>query len=182
MRRVQENFPIALRQLQAIITDGMAIFDFNTLIQRDQYFLTVSGAKDSLGMEIPADSRFGFTVDYAGEITDQTPPDAPFALAGGVEGDVSGLEAIWFANDADSAITGYRYALGSAPGATDIINWTTTSETSVQLSGLGLAAGQRYWLAVQARNTGGLWSVSAYSGFVAGQPLSRTFLPIVTKQ
>ena len=156
-------------------------YDITSLIPRGDYLVEVTGAKSLDGMEIPVDSRFGFSVDYAGEITVQTPPAPPIIWAGGIQGDPSGMEAFWLANDTDSSITGFRFALGSAPGATDIINWTTTSETSLQLSGLGLVEGQQYWLAVQARNAGGLWSASAYGGFVAGRPLSRIFLPIVTK-
>lgn len=155
--------------------------NITSLIPRGEYIIEASNAKGLDGMEILTDSRFGFTVDYAGEITDQTPPELPFALAGGIVGDPSGIDALWSANDVDSSITDFRFALGSAPGATDIINWTITNETSVQLSGLGLITGQQYWLAVQARNAGGLWSASAYSGFVAGQPLSRIFLPVVLR-
>lgn len=182
---------VILREVDFSISDNngtwindavwQANFDINALVPRSVYSITVTSARGTDGMVIPTNSRFSFTVDYAGEITDQTAPEPPFALAGGIAGDASGFEALWFAYDSDSSITGYRYALGSAPGATDIINWTTTSETSLQLRGLGLVEGQRYWLAVQARNTGGLWSTSTYSGFIAGQPLSRIFLPGVMK-
>ena len=133
------------------------------------------------GMEIPTDTRFGFTVDYAGEITDQTPPPSPTVIAGGVEGDASTVEATWSASDPDSSITGYRYAIGSAAGATDIVNWTSTSNNSITISGLGLVEGRQYWLAVQARNVGGLWSSSGYSAFIAGQPYPRVFLPVVLR-
>ena len=133
-------------------------------------------------MEIPTGTRFGFTVDYAGEITDQTPPNPPSVIAGGKEGDASSVEATWSANDPDSSITGYRYAIGSAAGATDIVNWTNISSNSMTRSGLGLVEGWQYWLAVQARNEGGLWSASGYSAFVAGQPFHRVFLPVVIRQ
>ena len=132
-------------------------------------------------MEIPTDTRFSFVVDYAGQITDQTPPNTPLVIAGGKQGDPSAVEAMWWASDPDSSITGYRYAIGSAPGATDIVNWTTTSNNSFTRSGLGLVVGRQYWVAVQARNIGGLWSASGYGAFVAGQPLRRVFLPLVLK-
>lgn len=185
-----DGVKVVLPEKDFVISDGaqwlsditwQATFDVTSLVPRGLYTVTVVGAQGTDGLEIIPDDRFSFTVDYAGEITDQSPPEPPFLLAGGIAGNVSGLEAFWFANDADSSITGYRYALGSAPGATDIINWTATNKTSLQLSGLGLVEGQKYWLSVQARNEGGLWSTSAYSGFVAGQAMNRVFLPAVIK-
>ncbi|MCA9971887.1 MAG: S8 family serine peptidase, partial [Anaerolineales bacterium] len=158
-----------------------ATYEMTSLVPRGAYTLTVTGAQGVDGLAVPSDSRFTFAVDYAGEITNQPPPAPPFVLAGGVAGNAASLEAHWFAQGGASSIIGYRYALGSAPGATDIINWTTTTETTLYLTGLGLVDGQMYWLAVQARNAGGLWSTSAYSSLTAGQPLSRVFLPAVTR-
>jgi subtilisin family serine protease len=175
-----------------------ATYDITSLVPRGTYTISVSGAKGTDGMEIPADTRFGFTVDYAGEITDQTPPNSPSVIAGGKEGDPSTVEAMWLAGDPDSPITGYRYAIGSAPGATDIVNWTfvgltgaadtvsATSISSISRSGLGLVDGQQYWFAVQARNVSGLWSASGIDAFVAGQPssesFSQIFLPVILKK
>ena len=171
-----------------------ATYDVTSLVPRDDYTISVSGARGTDGMEIPTDTRFGFTVDYAGEITDQTPPNTPWVFASGKDGDASYVKAMWSASDPDSAITGYRYAIGSAPGATDIVNWTfvgvtgaadtanATSTGSITRSGLGLVDGQQYWFTVQARNAGGLWSASGYSALIAGQQsYLKIFLPVVLK-
>ncbi|RLC71317.1 MAG: hypothetical protein DRJ03_30330 [Chloroflexi bacterium] len=162
-------------------TAWRATYDITSLVPRGAYTISVNGAKGTDGMEIPTDTRFGFTVDYAGEITDRTPPNPPSVIAGGKEGDASIVEAMWSASDPDSSITGYRYAIGSSAGATDIVNWTNTSSSSITRSGLGLVDGQQYWLAVQARNVGGLWSASGYGAFVAGQPFHKVFLPLVIR-
>jgi hypothetical protein len=130
---------------------------------------------------VALETRFGFTVDYAGEISDRTAPEAPSVIAGGKKGDPTTVEAMWWADDPDSQITGYRHAIGSAAGATDIVNWTVTSNDSLTRSGLGLVEGQQYWLSVQARNAGGLWSPSGYSAFIAGRPYSKVFLPLVVR-
>lgn len=155
-----------------------ATYDITSLVPRGTYTISVSDAQGTDGMEIPTDTRFSFTVDYAGQITDKTPPPPPSVIAGGKEGDPSTVEAMWLAGDPDSLITGYRYAIGSTPGATDIVCWTTTTSTSLARSGLGLVEGRQYWLAVQARNVGGLWSVRSYSTFISGRPLSEVFLPL----
>jgi hypothetical protein len=158
-----------------------ATYDVTSLVPRGAYTITVSGVQGLDGMQIPADTRFDFAVDYAGEISDQTPPPPPFVMAGGVEGDASTVVAWWNAEDPESSITGYRYTIGSSAGATDIVNWTPTSNNSVTRSDLGLVLDRQYWLAVQARNEGGLWSLSGDSAFVAGRPLNRMFLPLVIK-
>jgi hypothetical protein len=150
-------------------TQWRATYDITSLVPRGTYTMSVSSAKGTDGMEIPTDTRFAFTVDYAGQITDQTPPPPPSVFATGKPSDVSAVEATWSATDPESAIIGYRYAIGSAAGTADIVNWTTTTATSISRSGLGLVAGRQYWLAVQAKNAGGLWSASANRSFVAGQ-------------
>lgn len=158
-----------------------ATYDITSLVPRDTYTISVGGARGTDGMEIPTDTRFSFVVDYAGQITDQTPPNAPSVIAGGKEGDASTVEASWWASDPDSPITSYRYAIGSAPGATDIVNWTATSNNFFTKTGLGLIEGKQYWVSVQARNIGGLWSASGYSAFVAGQPIRKVFLPLILR-
>lgn len=157
-------------------------FDVTSLVPRGNYTIRVSNAQGTDGMVIAADTRFVFTVDYAGEITVQTPPEPPTVIAGGVDGNPSSVMAIWTATDPNSPITGYRYAIGSAPSATDIVNWTAVDGTTISRSGLGLIEGQQYWLSVQARNNGGLWSASSYSAFVSGQPYSQLFLPLILKK
>ena len=158
-----------------------ATYDITSLIPRGTYTVTVSGATGLDGMEIATDTRFSLVVNYAGQITDQTPPGAPWVLASGKQSDASYVEATWSASDPESSITGYRYAIGSAAGATDVVSWTTTSAKGVSRSGLGLIAGRQYWVAVQAQNTGGLWSASAYSSFTAGQALRQAYLPLVLR-
>jgi hypothetical protein len=163
-------------------TQWRATYDITSLVPRGTYTISVSSAKGTDGMEIPTDTRFAFTVDYAGQITDQTPPPPPTAFATGKPSDVSAVEATWSASDPESAIIGYRYAIGTAAGTADIVNWTTTTATSMSRSGLGLVAGRQYWFAVQAKNAGGLWSASANRSFVAGQQSqSGVFLPFITR-
>ncbi len=159
-----------------------ATYDITSLVPRGDYVISVSGARGLDGMEIPADERFSFTVDYAGTISDGTPPASPNLYASGVAGDASAVYARWSAADPDSAITLYRYAVGASDGATDIVSWTETTATSLSRSGLGLVAGRRYWLGVQARNSGGLWSGTTWLAFTAGEvSAGNVYLPLATK-
>jgi hypothetical protein len=128
-------------------------------------------------MLIAPDSRFGFRVDYAGTITDKTPPNPPVVFATGAPGDPSAASANWTTTG-----VAYRYAIGTAPGAADIVNWTSASGATASKTGLGLVNGRQYWFAAQARNAGGLWSASGYGAFVAGQQSNvPLFLPLVVR-
>lgn len=164
-------------------THWQVAYDVTSRNPRGFYTITVTDAWDDSDMMMSADTRFDFTIDYAGEITDWTAPSSPWVNAGGVEGDASTVKITWGSIDPDSQITGYRYAIGSAAGAGDIVSWTNTNSTSISRSGLGLTDGQQYWVAVQARNEGGLWSESGYKSFVAGKPADNIiFLPIILRQ
>ena len=112
------------------------------------------------GIEIAPNTATTFTVDYAGAVSDTTPPPAPLvtACAGETADDLS---ASWTASDPDSAITLYQYAIGTTPGGAEVINWTPPAATSFDLSGLSLIPGQLYYVSVKARNEGGLWSAAA---------------------
>jgi thermitase len=145
-----------------------ATYDINTLIPRGAYTITVDNAVGLDGLALASNSAYTFTVDYAGGVVDTTPPPAPNVSACG-SATANMLSARWSAYDPQSAITLYRYAIGASSGGSDVVNWTTTTATSTVRSGLNLLVGQIYYVSVQARNAGGLWSpVSTSSGIVAG--------------
>jgi hypothetical protein len=70
---------------------------------------------------------------------------------------------------------------GEQTDATNVINWTSTSATSVTRTGLNLVTGRQYFFSVQARNAGGLWSAVTSRSFVAGVPCNRVYLPLVVR-
>lgn len=145
-----------------------ASHDINALIPRGTYSVTVQGAVGADGIEIVPNSAHTFTVDYAGYIADTSPPDPPNVTAWG-DGTTTTLSAHWSASDSESAITLYRYSIGTTPGGTDVVNWTSVGVTEVVHSGLNLLVGQTYYVSVQARNESGLWSEpGASEGVVAG--------------
>jgi hypothetical protein len=156
--------------------------DISAQVPRGAYTLTVQEAVGSDGIEIAPHTAFTFTVDYAGAIGDTTPPLAPHVSAcAALASDT--LSAEWRASDPDGTITLYRYAIGSTPGGTQVINWTQTQGTSFLRSGLGLTRGQIYYVLVQARNAGGLWSPAGVSPGVAagtGQcSAAPVFIPVM---
>ncbi len=158
-----------------------ALYDFNTLIPRDTYTITVSSARTPEvsgsgtvifpipggGMEIAPNSAYTFTVDYAGYINDTTAPPAPTVTACAAATPDT-LSATWSAFDPDSAIDKYQYAIGTTSDDSDIISWIITPLTETTRVSLTLVAGQTYYFSVKARNEAGLWSEAGSAGVVAG--------------
>ncbi|GAG88620.1 unnamed protein product, partial [marine sediment metagenome] len=67
------------------------------------------------------------------------------------------LHAQWSSNSVGSGISEYMYAIGTSPEATNIVDWSSTTQTSVTKSGLSLNVGTIYYFSVQAKNDKG-WS------------------------
>ncbi len=161
-----------------------ATLDITSLIPRDDYLINISGALGTDGIEIAPVTGYPFTVDYAGAISDTTPPPAPTVelCAGSTPGS---LNASWSVHDPQSAIDRYSYAIGTTPGGSEVVDWTTTMTPSFSRSNLNLTAGQTYYFSVKARNAGGLWSAAGIPpGVAAGSGVCTTnirsvYLPAV---
>jgi hypothetical protein len=98
---------------------------------------------------------------------------------------LASLSATWTAYDPQSSISLYSYAIGINPGGSDVVDWTSTSSTSFSRTNLNLRLGQTYYVAVKARNAGGLWSEAGIPpGVVAGSGVCtinsrQLFLPMI---
>jgi hypothetical protein len=102
---------------------------------------------------------------------DTTPPDNIATVNDGTGTDIDStsstteLSANWTpSTDGGSGISGYKYAIGTTPGGTDEVNWTTLGDvTSVTRSGLTLSVGTTYYFSVKAENGVSLQSNSTNS-------------------
>lgn len=78
-------------------------------------------------------------------------------------------------SDANSDIVDYEYAIGTTPGATDIVNFTSTSNSlTFTRTGLSLTDGATYYITIRAKNGAGLYSTVAISDGVT----INTLLPL----
>ncbi|MBN8697063.1 MAG: N-acetylmuramoyl-L-alanine amidase [Bacteroidetes bacterium] len=97
---------------------------------------------------------------------DWTPPSAVDTINDGTAADIAitysatDLSANWSSSvDTNSAIARYWYAIGTTPGATDVVNWIDNwFNRSVTHTGLSLVDGQMYYFSVKAENGAGLQS------------------------
>jgi len=75
------------------------------------------------------------------------------------------LRASWSGGDSTSGIAEYAYSIGTAPGAADILNWTSAgTDTSASHACPGLGAGACCYWSVKARDAAGNWSRPVTSG------------------
>ncbi|MEN6416428.1 MAG: PQQ-binding-like beta-propeller repeat protein [Armatimonadota bacterium] len=102
-----------------------------------------------------------------GILIDSTPPTTPVVID---DGDstllIDRLHATWTSEDPESGIAEYMYCLGTSPGATDIVDWTSVgSLTNVTVTGITLEPMLTYYFSVKAKSNSGAWSaVSASDG------------------
>jgi len=96
---------------------------------------------------------------------DTTPPTTPIvtidkeALASGMT-----LNCSWTADDPDSGIQYYSYAVGTTPDGTDAIGWTNVgTSTSITVNSSSLDSGHTYYVSVTATNWASLTSGTGVS-------------------
>ncbi len=152
-----------------ISTQFQSRYDITSLVPKDTYRVTVADAYDSDGMRMAPNSDTTFVVDYAGFISDKTPPSKPVVTVTG-DGGLTNLSASWNSRDTESPIVQYRYAIGTTPGGRQVVDWTYTTRKTMIRNNLNLTKGLVYYVSAGARNEGGLWSESGVStGVIAGE-------------
>lgn len=151
------------RSAQATITLG----DSSKMIRYQNPNPFVSAAKIK---SIVSDSAQNISsINYHDLMIDWT---APFIISTVNDGTMLDIDtssnvlefsANWSASsDPNSDILLYEYALGSSPGATDVVNWTGCGLNSLaNITGLSLTVGQWYYFSVRAVNGAGLTSVNS---------------------
>lgn len=106
------------------------------------------------------------TVASQDVLVDWTPPADVLPVSDGVAADIdttnsiTQLSANWAASsDPNSGLAAYWYAIGTTPGATDVVNWTNSAlATSMTHTGLSLTNGQIYYYSLKAEDGAGLVS------------------------
>jgi lysophospholipase L1-like esterase len=106
---------------------------------------------------------------------DGTPPTIPIVVDGGdYTTNNTQLHASWTSSDPESGIVEYQYSIGTTPGGTNVVGWTSVgTNTSVTRTGLSLTYGQMYYISVKAKNGAGVWSdVGISDGIVPARSVS----------
>ena len=127
-------------------------------------------------------------IDFKSFKVDWTPPSDPSPVEDGLGTDIdtvfqtSSLSANWaVANDTESGVVDYAFALGTTPGGIDVQNWTNAGlQLFATQNGLSLIHNQMYYVSVRAQNEAGLFSnvISSDGQLVWSPPLGLTNDPL----
>lgn len=102
-------------------------------------------------------------------LLDWTVPDFSF-VNDGTANDIdtsfnTTIKSNWSSSDLHSSVVSYQWALGTTPGATNVVNWTNASmNTSIQHLLTNPIYGQIYYFSVKATNGAGLISTANSDG------------------
>ncbi|OGS28299.1 MAG: hypothetical protein A2297_09315 [Elusimicrobia bacterium RIFOXYB2_FULL_48_7] len=126
------------------------------------YYFSVK-AINGAGLESVAANSNGVVV-ISTAVVDTSSPTAPGTVRDGTGTDITStqsnntLSANWTAGaDAESGLSGYKYAIGTTAGGVNTAGWTTIGNVlTVTRSSLVLSAGTTYYFSVKAVNTFGL--------------------------
>jgi len=117
---------------------------------------------------------------YSVILGDSTPPSRPVVTDGGaVTASRTELFASWSAQDAESGVREYQYAIGRVAGSADIRPFTTTTQASAVVTGLNLDIGTTYYFAVRAVNNAGFIGDVGVSDGIRVEPTFRPEIKIV---
>jgi len=95
---------------------------------------------------------------------DATPPETPQVWDdGAVQSSLTTLHARWWSRDLETGILRYEVAIGTAPGDTDVMAWTSVGVRTEATFNVSLAHGKTYYVAVRAVNGAGLTSAVGVS-------------------
>ncbi len=95
---------------------------------------------------------------------DVTPPETPQVWDDGIaQSSLTTLHARWWSRDLETGIFRYEVAVGTTPGGTDVMGWTSVGIRTEATFNLSLAHGRVYYVAVRAVNGAGLVSAVGVS-------------------
>ena len=144
------NTSIWMNGVEKVPLDSFTAWSVSIMLAEGQNNINVT-AKNSTGRESqPA---------CASILLDTTPPTAPLVTDDGATTNyISTLHAVWTAQDPQTGISEYQYAIGTSSGGTDVVNWTSCgAQAEITKTGLSLVTGRTYYFSVKAKNSVGLW-------------------------
>jgi hypothetical protein len=157
------NTSIWMNGVEKIPIDSFTNWSVSIALAEGQNSLSVT-AKDFIGVESQP--------VLASILLDTTPPTTPVVTDDGATTNyISTLHAVWTAQDPQTDIGEYQYAIGTSSGGTDVVNWTSSgTQASVTATGLSLVTGKTYYFSVKAKNNVGLWGgVGTSDGIMLNQ-------------
>ena len=111
-------------------------------------------------------SGYDFSTADINFVVDTTEPAILNVTDEGITSSLTNLKAIVLAEDPESGIKNYYFAIGTAAYSEDIKNWTLSESPTLSASDLNLSDGSTYYFSVIAENNAGMNSSIAFSNGV----------------
>jgi hypothetical protein len=132
-----------------------------SLTPGQSYFISVR-AKYGAEQLTAAGSTNGITVDNAGPVVSNINDGGNYTKS------PSMLTLSWTGSDTPAGVRGYRYSVGTSPGATDVKPWTSVgTRTSMTITGLNLVDGVTYYGNIEATDKADNVRVVSANGIVS---------------
>jgi hypothetical protein len=129
------------------------------------YYVTVRGTNGA-GLSITASSN-GVTVDGSAPVAGVVRDGTTVGVDLDQQVSNSSLGANWSAfTDSQSGVVGYEWAVGTSPGATNVIGFTSVGSATSASAPVGLTNGSTYYVTVRATNGVGLTSTATSDGIL----------------
>ena len=142
---------IWINGVQKVAIDGLTAWSVSITLAEGQNNLSVT-ARNAAGLEsVPVPVSM---------FLDTTPPTTPVITDDGTTTNYTNkLHAVWTAQDPQTEINEYQYAIGTSSGGVDVVNWTSCgTQAEITKTDLTLITGKTYYVSVKAKNNVGLWS------------------------
>ncbi len=139
----------------------------------ETYYISAR-ATNRAGLAGPEGASDGIKVDNTPPAMQSVTDDGEFTAS------VTSLHGSWSAADPESGIAGYRYCIGTTPGANDTADWLDAGAAAEHTrTGLALANGQTYYITVIAISGAGASSAPMSSDGIKAD-LTPPTTPVVT--
>ena len=160
LRIYHAHSPTITISVGADSTHDVQYQNFNPVSPSCRVYSVTEDAAGNLSAIATQEVNIDWTVPSMGLLNDGTASDIDTTFS------LTSLSAHWNpATDPHSGIASYSYAIGTAPGTTDVASWTSVNtDTAVTATGLSLIPGQYYFFNVSALNGAGLSDTTMSDG------------------
>ncbi len=152
----EANSSIWINGVEKIAFNGATSWSINVALSEGGNTFNITAKDEALNESQAA---------VASILLDTSAPSTPLVTDdGAVTASATQLHASWSCEDLESGIVEYQYAIGTASGGRDILDWTScSSQTEINSTGLSLIQGETYFISVKAKNAAGSWSEAGSS-------------------
>ena len=152
----EANTSIWINGIERVLIDSSGFWSVSVSLSEGDNTLNIT-AKDAVS-NASAITQANILLDTSAPAIPQVSDDGVYTTS------AAQLHASWSADDDETGIAEYQYAIGLTVGGADVVGWTSVGlQTEITHTGLNLIQGQIYYISVKAKNGAGSWSQEGVS-------------------